>query len=146
MNVQQKKALSIAGLIAAVIAVIAIVIFLVYTRSNPQANPFQLHMGQTLNSDESGVTDNDTSFSRTQPIYAFATYPETGVTKDHTAILAVISESTGKVIQQQEVEEDESTQMIRMDLDNADWEPGIYELTFARSGTMVGTINFSLHQ
>ncbi|CAM3427877.1 MULTISPECIES: hypothetical protein [Saccharibacillus] len=146
MNAAQKKALGITGGIVAVIAIVAIVIFLVYTRSNPQANPFELQMGHTLSSDGTAITDNGTSFSRTKPIYAIADYPDTGVTKDHTAILAVISESTGQVIQQQQVEEDESTQQIKMELDNANWEPGIYELTFARSGTMVGTINFSLHQ
>ncbi|WP_172252651.1 hypothetical protein [Saccharibacillus deserti] len=146
MNAGQKKALGIIGGLVAVVAIVAVVIFLVYARSNPQQSPFGLQMGQTLNSDETGVTDSGTSFSRTKPIYAIADYPETGITRDHTAILSVISESTGEVVQQQKVEEDDSTQQIRMDLDNTNWEPGIYELTFARSGTMVGSINFSLHQ
>ncbi|NGZ75617.1 hypothetical protein [Saccharibacillus alkalitolerans] len=146
MNSNRKKALGLAGGIVAVIAIVALVIYLVYARSNPEANPFTLQMGQSLNADGTAVTDNGTSFSRSKTIYAIADYPDSDVTKDHTAIMAVISESTGKVVQQQEVEEDESTQQVAMELDNKNWEPGIYELTFARSGTMVGTINFSLHE
>ncbi|GGN91002.1 hypothetical protein [Saccharibacillus kuerlensis] len=146
MNTRQKKAIGIAAGVVAVIAIVALIIFLVIARANPQENPFGLEMGQTLNADSTGVTDNGKSFSRTKPIYAFAHYPDTDITKNQTAIMSVISESTGKVIQQQQIEENDSTEVIRMDLENVDWEPGIYELTFARSGTMIGTINFSLHQ
>lgn len=146
MNTKRNQMIAIIGGSVAVVAILALVIFLVYARSTPQENPFNLQMGQTLNADETGVTDNATSFSRTQPIYVIADYPDDGVTLDHIAILSVISESSGQVIQKMEVNEDESTKQLHMDLENADWEPGIYELTFARSGTMVGTINFSLHE
>ncbi len=146
MNTKRNQTIAIIGGSVAVVAILALVIFLVYARSTPQENPFNLQMGQTLNADETGVTDNGTSFSRSKPIYVIADYPEDGTATDHTAILSVISESSGKVIQKLQVEEDESTRQLRMDLENADWEPGIYELTFARSGTVVGTINFSLHE
>ncbi|MCQ4087089.1 hypothetical protein [Saccharibacillus sp. JS10] len=146
MNTKRNQLIAIVGGSVAVVAIIALVIFLVYARSTPQNNPFNLQMGQKLNADQTAVTDNGTSFSRTKPIYVIADYPEEGITRDHIAILSVISESSGKVVQKLEVNEDDSTKQIRMDLDNANWEPGIYEFTLARSGTMVGSINFSLHE
>ncbi|MDO3410807.1 hypothetical protein QWJ34_13625 [Saccharibacillus sp. CPCC 101409] len=146
MNSNQKKMLGIAGGIVGVAAVVALIVFLVVVRSNPPQNPFSVQLGQERSVDGIGVTDDGTSFSRAKPLYAFAIYPESGVTKDHTALLSVISESTGRVVQQEKVEEDESLTQVEMTLDCADWEPGIYELTFARSGTMVQSISFSLHK
>ncbi len=146
MNAKKNQTLIVAGGIVVAVLIAALVVFLVYARSAPAENPFRLQMGQTLNEDGSGVTDNGTSFSRSKPIHVIASYPDSGVKLDHTAILSVISESSGQVVQKTEIDEDASTKQVRLDLDNAKWEPGIYEVTFARSGTMVGTINFSLHE
>ncbi|MDO3409809.1 hypothetical protein QWJ34_08540 [Saccharibacillus sp. CPCC 101409] len=106
----------------------------------PQAvQTFELQVGQTRRDDLPGVLDGGrASYRKNKRLFAVVVYPDPDqVELNRKARVYVTEDSSGKVVQEHPIAEHGDLAAEEIPLNNSDWEPGRYTVSFERGGQLI---------